>query len=358
MVELIEEIIPRISKKLYNKEINGVKFLFDEKKDEIIEDHKEKEFIDKYSKIGFKGSKINKKITRKVSKDSINQVNIETQLNLISEKPENDEDFYDIGLDEYSIKINSDLKMVENKDDKELIKKIELIREKLDYEERQKFFEKFVEKEMGNLKNILQKVENSNENDETDKKKLRNLLDKSYSLTSISVLTKSVSFTLSLSFGSSSASFSFKANCGGSTSVLASGSFSGNDSKNGGQGVQLSIIPFTVGGLQIKYYLVVGSSYSLGTHYEPSQYTYLLSGSIGATLGGNLLIENNIITGNLQISGNLLSLSVDKTYNSYTNTLSGTITVSIGPVQIIAKGSNPTPWQREICTVSSSTRNL
>jgi len=150
----LKKLFQEFTKKLYNKEINGVKFLFDEKKDEIIEDHKEKEFIDKYSKIGFKGSKINKKITRKVSKDSINQATNETQLNLISEKPEND-DFYDIGLDELSIKINSDLKMVENKDDKELIKKIELIREKLDYEERRKLFEKFVEKEMGNLKNIV-----------------------------------------------------------------------------------------------------------------------------------------------------------------------------------------------------------
>ena len=35
--------------------------------------------------IGFKGSKINKKITRKVSKDAINQVTIETQLNLNSD---------------------------------------------------------------------------------------------------------------------------------------------------------------------------------------------------------------------------------------------------------------------------------
>jgi hypothetical protein len=36
MVDIIEEITPRISKKLYNKEQNGVEFSFDEEKDEIV----------------------------------------------------------------------------------------------------------------------------------------------------------------------------------------------------------------------------------------------------------------------------------------------------------------------------------
>ena len=146
MVDLIEEIIPRISKKLYGKEENGVLFTFkDEKEDEtlITEDHKDKEFVDKYSKIGFEGSKINKKITRKLVKDTITQVTIETEFTIDSDKPKNDEDFYDIGLEGYNFKVKSELNVVENKDDKDLVKNIELAIEKVDYEESQKLLEEF-----------------------------------------------------------------------------------------------------------------------------------------------------------------------------------------------------------------------
>ena len=78
--------------------------------------------------------------------------------------------------------------MVENKDDKELIEKIELIIEKLDYEESQKLLERFAEKEMEELKNLVKESENSKENDEN--KQLRNLFEKSFTLTSIDVLGK------------------------------------------------------------------------------------------------------------------------------------------------------------------------
>ena len=68
--------------------------------------------------------------------------------------------------------------MVENKDDRELIDKIQLIIEKLDYEESQQLLERFAEKEMEELKNLVEEAENSKENDETDNKQLRNLFEK------------------------------------------------------------------------------------------------------------------------------------------------------------------------------------
>jgi len=55
------------------------------------------------------------------------------------------------------------------------------------------------------------------------KRNEENLLEKSYSLTSISVLTKSVSFSLTLNFDGPS--FRFKASCGGTTFTLSSWSF-------------------------------------------------------------------------------------------------------------------------------------
>ena len=361
MVEIIEEITPRISKKLYNIEQNGVEFSFDEDKDEIVEEHKEKEFTDKYSKIGFEGSKINKKITRKVSKDGINQVNIETQLDLISQKPENDEDFYDIGLDGYSIKINSDLKLIENKDDKELIKKIELILEKLDYEESQKLFEKLAEKEMENVKNTLEEVEKSNENDEADKKKLRNLLEKSFTLATINICGKSLSVKLVCNFGTSSTSFSLKASIGGSTFTLSSNSFTASYSRSGSKSLDLITIPFTLGPLPLKFTLSASANYNIGATFtiSSSQKTVKLSGSIGGGLGGRISFDAKIASASLGVNAKLLTLSLTKTANLKNNTVSGSTSVTIGPITIYVQVTlGPKKWKKDLCSTSSYTKYI
>jgi len=359
MVDLIEEIIPRISKKLYNKEQNGVEFSFDEEKDEIVEDHKDKEFTDKYSKIGFKGSKINKKITRKVSKDGINQVSIETELNLNSDKPENDEDFYDIGLDGYSIKINSDLNMIENKDDKELIKKIELIIEKLDYEESQKLLEEFAEKEMEELKNIIKEGENSKEKDETDKKQLRNLLEKSFALTTIDVLGKKVKFSIVCSFSKSSASFTLKATSGGATFKLSSQGFQGSYKRSGSKSVNLITVPFTVGVVPLKFKLSAKASYTVGASFtiNNSKSQVTLSGSVSGSLDGSLGFDVKLISAKLGVNAKLLTLSLSKTANLKNSSISGSSSATIGPISIYASGNIAfKKWKKTIC--KSGTKSI
>jgi len=361
MVELIEEIIPRISKKLYNKEQNGVEFSFDEEKDEIVEDHKDKEFTDKYSKIGFKGSKINKKITRKIVNDSINKVTIETKLELNTEKPENEEDFYDIGLDGYTFKINSDLNIIENKDDKELIEKIELVIEKIEYEESQKLLEKLAENEMGDLKNIVKDSENSNENEEKDSKQLRNLLDASFHLTTIKVLDRSFSFSLETSFSKSKASFTLQAKCGGSTYKLTSQSFSGSYKLGNSISATLLTIPFWVGTIPLKFTLKAKGDYSItaGFTISTSQSTVKLSGSIGASLDGSIAFDIAVISAGLGINARLLTLTLTKTANLKTNSVSGSSYATIGPVSIYASGNvGPVPWYQEICSTSSYKINL
>jgi hypothetical protein len=138
MVDLIEHIIPKISKKVFNQENKDVEYKFDEEENTLHEKHFGKEFVDKYSKISFKGSQINKKITRMINNNTINQITSESELNLVSDKDKDKENFLNIGLDGYTIKINSDLNIVENKDDKKLIKKIEKMSKEFNFEESQK----------------------------------------------------------------------------------------------------------------------------------------------------------------------------------------------------------------------------
>ena len=359
MIDLIEEIIPRISKSLYNKEQNGVEFVFDEEKAEIVEDHKDKEFTDKYSKIGFKGSKINKKITRKVSKDAINQVTIETQLDLNSDKPENDEGFYDIGLDGYTFKINSNLNIVENKDDKELIGKIELIIEKLDYEESQKLLEQFAENEMGDLKKFVKETENSNENEETDKKQLRNLAEKT--LTTIDILGKKVEFKLVTTFSNNKASFALKAVSGGATFLLSSESFTGTYKRSDKASFTLITVPFWVGPVPLKFTLKAVAGYEVKASFtlSTSQSKVELSGSIYGSLDGSIEFDIALISAGLGIDARLLTLTLTKIGNLKTGSVTGSTSATIGPVTIYASGHVAgVPWRVDICSTPYKTFNL
>ena len=361
MIDLIEEIIPRISKKLYNKEQNGVEFSFNEESNELVEDHKDKEFTDKYSKIGFKGSKINKKITRKVSKDAINQVTIETELNLNSDKPENDENFYDIGLNGYTFKINSDLNMVENKDDRELIDKIQLIIEKLDYEESQQLLERFAEKEMEELKNLVEEAENSKENDETDNKQLRNLFEKPFTLTTIDVLGKKVTFSIVTSFQSGSASFSLQAKCDGSTFKLSSQGFTGTYTKKDKASFTLITVPFSVGPVPLKFTLKAITGYEVKATFtiNSSQSTIKLSGSVYGSLDGSVTFDALVISASLGIDARLLTLTLTKIGNLKTGSVTGSTSATIGPVTIYASGHVAgVPWHVDICSTPYKTFNL
>lgn len=71
----------------------------------------------------FKGSKVNKRIKRRIKNDTISEIISESELNLVSKKEEDNENYYNIGLDGYTVKSYSNLNVVQNKDDKILKKK-------------------------------------------------------------------------------------------------------------------------------------------------------------------------------------------------------------------------------------------
>ena len=341
LVELIENIIPRISKKIYGKKDNDIEFLVKVKKDEnekiILEDHKDKEFTDKYSKIGFKGSKINKKITRKVINDSINQVTIESQLKLISEKPKNDETFYDIGLDKYTFKINSELNMVENKDDKELIKKIQLIVEKIDYEESQKLLEKLAENEMKDLSSIIKEEKNKNDIDKKEFRNLGNPITKNYNLTRISILGNSINFRYIVNFNDNSADYCFGAVTGNILIKLSQNNFTQPLSKKGQFGpINIMKIPFSVGSAPVKLQLKVKGDYSISfsSSKTSTESKATLSGTINSNFEGDLSSGIQLAKVSLINEGKFITLSGSKTANLKTGQITGKLNLVIGPMKM------------------------
>jgi len=339
LVDLIEEIIPRISKKLYNKEGKNVKFSVKEYKDGkiIIETHKDKEFTDKYSKIGFKGSKVNKKITRKIVNDVVDKVTIESQLELNTEKPENDESFYDIGLDQYKVKLNSDLNLVENKDDKELIKKIELAIEEIDYEESQKLLEKLTEDEIKEIKDIAEKEE---EEEETDKKELRNLgsVSKTIKITSIKILSKTIDFNYIVDFNDNGGvDYCLEAKCGGSSIKLSRNGFTASASKSGNIGpFDIVKIPFQLGPIPLKFQLSARGDYSISFNMiiSSAKSEATLSGSFNAWLAGSISVGVKLAKASVVVEGRVVGLSGSVTFNIKTRGLTGDLTLYCGSIKI------------------------
>ena len=171
IIDLIEQIIPRISKKLYNKKNGNIEFSYHSNENmtnlDLIENHHDKVFKDKYFNVTFNKSKTSKIIKRKIINDTIEQVNCESEFNLNSEKTKkhkSTKDLYDIGLYNYIIKISSNLNKIKNKSDKDLLKTINLVVNKLNYKDNLNFFLEY--------KKAKEKAENKNV---TNEKNLRNL---------------------------------------------------------------------------------------------------------------------------------------------------------------------------------------
>ena len=251
--------------------------------------------------------------------------------------------------------------MVENKDDRELIDKIQLIIEKLDYEESQQLLERFAEKEMEELKNLVEEAENSKENDETDNKQLRNLFEKPFTLTTIDVLGKKVTFSIVTSFQSGSASFSLQAKCDGSTFKLSSQGFTGTYTKKDKASFTLITVPFSVGPVPLKFTLKAITGYEVKATFtiNSSQSTIKLSGSVYGSLDGSVTFDALVISASLGIDARLLTLTLTKIGNLKTGSVTGSTSATIGPVTIYASGHVAgVPWRVDICSTPYKTFNL
>ena len=364
MVDLIEEIVPRISKKLYGKEENGVLFTYRDEKDAktITEDHKEKEFVDKYSKVGFEGSKINKKITRKLVKDTITQVTIETEFTIDSDKPKNDEDFYDIGLEGYNFKVKSELNVVENKDDKDLVKNIELAIEKVDYEESQKLLEEFAKNEMKEIEELAKGDDIDKIDDPKDLRQLASSYTKTYKITSITILKKTIDFNLLLEFTENNGVCTFEAKIGGSSYKLYSKTLakSGTLAK-GSIDISLVKIPFQIGPIPLKFQLKAKGDYSLKYNIQAvsGDVKGTITAAANAYLDGSLSIGIKLASASLGVEGRVIGIEGSVTAALVARKLTASVNLYFGPVKIYVSAKlGFKKWKKTLYTSKYSTKKL
>ena len=338
MVDLIEQIIPRISKKLFNQENKGVEFKFDEDENTLHEKHHGKEFVDKYSKVSFKGSQVNKKITRTINNNTINQITTESELNLVSDKDKEEENSLNLGLDGYTIKINTDLSIVENKDDKELIKKIEKMSKEFGFEESQKMLEELAKDEMRGLLNLVNETEKKDDNEkEKELRRLGNGVSQSYDITNVEILGKRVYFKYVVEYENNKATHFLEATVGGNTVRLSTSGMTYSGSIKGSINVPITTIPFTLG-IPLVFKLIAKGDYnnnfSFKSNYRKNGNTVTVSGSLNAYLDGSLSSSAKFISLNVGVEGRVINLTGSKTCDVVSRAFSGTLTATTGPVKL------------------------
>ena len=338
MVDLIEHIIPKISKKVFNQTNKDVEYKFDEEENTLHERHHGKEFVDKYSKISFKGSQINKKITRMINNNTINQITSESELNLVSDKDKDKENFLNIGLDGYTIKINSDLNIVENKDDKELIKKIEKMSKEFGFEESQKMLEELAKDEMRDLLNLVNEAEKKGDNEkENELRRLGGEVSQSYDITNIEILGKKVYFKYVVTYENNKAQHYLDATVGGNTVRLSTSAMTFSGSIKGSISAPICTIPFTLG-IPLVFKLVAKGDYNnnfvFKSNYKKNGNTITVSGSLNAYLDGSLSSSAKFISLNVGVEGRVINLTGSKTCDVVSRAFSGTLTATTGPVKL------------------------
>jgi len=140
IIDLIEQLIPRISSNLYKNKNEKIEFIYDiDNKDEndsiinITENHFEKTFKDKYTNISFNDSKVTKIIKRRIYNDTIEEVICDSNLLLTSgnKTNKNKEDNLDFGLESFNVRIISNLNLISKIEDEKLTDIIKLIKKNL-----------------------------------------------------------------------------------------------------------------------------------------------------------------------------------------------------------------------------------
>lgn len=172
-IDLIEQLIPRISSNLYKNKNEKIQFIYDiDNKDEndsiinITENHFEKTFKDKYSNISFNESKATKIIKRRICNDTIEEVICDSNLLLTSgnKTKKNKENNMDFGLESYNLRIISYLNLTSKIEDEKLNDIIKLLIKKFNFIESNNYF--------GNLRN-----ENNGSDNKEDGNKKENIFN-------------------------------------------------------------------------------------------------------------------------------------------------------------------------------------
>ena len=187
MVDLINNVIPKLTRNKTEDENNGIKIrkTKSRKKQSLTEYENPKEFIDKYTNTTFKGSKITKEVEREIENETISEINTNTNLYLETQEEKDNNIYIDFGFKNFYYNSSSKIILTQiKKEQKDIINLVKRLSSKLTLIESEQLIKEKILKEIEEQNNTnlnesetLLDTTNINENTTEKNLRLRNLKD-------------------------------------------------------------------------------------------------------------------------------------------------------------------------------------
>ena len=344
IIELIKDVIPKLSRNKKEDADNGIEIKTrskGNKKKTFSQYEAPKEFVDRYSKSTFKGSKVSRLIETDIEDEKISEIRANTNLHLETQKNGDEEEQNGFGIDD--LKVNVDSKIVATKTETDKTNEIKLVEE---------LVSKMTFADSEEILNAL----NENKNLE-EEKQLRNLASTYYEwalFENIDFLGAKASayYVIDLSKGKVVNKIKIKAGTytawvGNEDGLSQSKSDSNKDSRT-----DLLLGSFPIVAYEIRIDIKLSLSLSAGVTLLTNKFKVTLSGSVdlkAEVAAGYLIkftagVKGKIIGASFTCGFNISPLSFSKS-DSKINISSGTIT---GYLKGEIKGTGKTLVNQEL----------
>ena len=188
MVDLINNVIPKLTRNKTEDENNGIKIKSKSfrTKQSLTEYENPKEFSDKYTNTTFKGSKITKEIEREIENETISEINTNTNLYLETQEEKDNNIYIDFGFKNFYYNSSSKIILTQiKKEQKDIINLVKRLSSKLTLIESEQLIKEKILKEIEEEQNNTNLNESEtlldtttiNENTTQKNLRLRNLKD-------------------------------------------------------------------------------------------------------------------------------------------------------------------------------------
>lgn len=336
MVELIENVIPKLTRNRAEDEKNGleIKTKNGKKKKTFIEYQPTKEFVDRYTSSKYEGSKFTKSVERVIEDEKLSEINSKTELYLETQAPEDKNNYIDFGIKDFHVDSSSKIISTKNLEDKkEDINLIERLSSKFN----------FIDSEV--LIKSLMEQEYKAEEEAESKEQLRNLanwpgsINFSKVIFTANILGKSSSLSYNIKLSSQKLRNYLNFNIKGLLDVNfgnEAGVSGDTSNKNAPKLEKKFTYPLTAGvDLSIKVAIV--PSFTVTYNSKTYVYTVKLSGTLKLTLAAGAGISKIIkIEGGATVDLFTLAFTTTFSKNSYGNYYLSDkkLSTSVGKIQL------------------------
>ena len=166
MVDLINNVIPKLTRNKTEDENNGIKIrkTKSRKKQSLTEYENPKEFIDKYTNTTFKGSKITKEVEREIENETISEINTNTNLYLETQEEKDNKNYFDFGFKNFYYNSSSKIILRQiQKEQKDIINLVKRLTSKITLMESELLIQAKISKEIEEQQKNLNQSQSQNE---------------------------------------------------------------------------------------------------------------------------------------------------------------------------------------------------